>query len=321
MPDACERITLTKTEAACLDALRRGFEGKTRIALAVGQDLKTVAKALDALRRANLIVRVGRSGWRTTEEAGRCVADVVPDPARRRGGKQFGRLVPGSTAVRLLESLDRPMRGADLVDCLGVSRQRIHQLVIKLHAQGRLRFADDDAVLHVVARVDDSTVLLGRDEERILSALPDDAPTTVPKLTARTHMTVERATVSLVGLREKGLIEPAGASRGGVLYRLTLEGRRHFQRRASADRAEPAPLKVKSDRVWQVRSYIADRGTARIRDVSNDLGIPGQSMNALMQYFKRRGLVEKVGSELKGPYALTTEGAETLREMVRRTRA
>jgi predicted ArsR family transcriptional regulator len=119
-------------------------------------------------------------------------------------------------------------------------------------------------------------------------------------------------------LYEKGLVEAVGSSRGHALYRLAAEGRAHFQRRASARRAEPVPLKVKSDRVRSVLSYLAERGEARIKDVRDALSISQASMNALMQYLKRKGLVRKISCELSAPYELTTEGHDILIEMFRR---
>ncbi len=131
-------------------------------------------------------------------------------------------------------------------------------------------------------------------------------------------MLAARATNAVDHVYEKGLVEEAGSIKAQTLYRLAAEGRAHFQRRASARRAEPAPLKVKSDRVRSVLSYLAERGGARIKDVRDALGISHASMNALMQYLKRLGLVRKISCELSAPYALTTEGRDILREMFRR---
>jgi DNA-binding MarR family transcriptional regulator len=64
-----------------------------------------------------------------------------------------------------------------------------------------------------------------------------------------------------------------------------------------------------------VLSAILDAGALRIRDVTNDLRVPRQSMNALMQYLKRKQLVEKVGQEFDAPYSLTDEGRAVLAEM------
>jgi hypothetical protein len=45
------------------------------------------------------------------------------------------------------------------------------------------------------------------------------------------------------------------------------------------------------------------------------LRVPRQSINALMQYLKRKHLVEKVGQEFNAPYSLTDEGRAALAEM------
>ena len=318
MPPAAERVQLTVSEAACLDAVKGGLNGKTKIAVETKRDLTTVAKALEKLSRARLIRRTGSRFWTPTNHGRHCAVRVVPDPERRRGGKRFGRLVAGSAAERLLNTLDRPMRGVELVERLGVTPQRVHQIIVRLHGQGRVRLGDRGNILHIVARSDDPSLLLTQDEERILSALPDDAATTVPRLAAGAHMPSARATNAVDHVYEKGLVEEAGSSRGYTLYRLAAEGRAHIQRRASAQRAEPAPLKVKSDRVRSVLSYLAERGEARIKDVRDALGIPPTSMNSLMQYLKRMGLVKKISCELSAPYELTTEGRDILREMFRR---
>jgi hypothetical protein len=48
------------------------------------------------------------------------------------------------------------------------------------------------------------------------------------------------------------------------------------------------------------------------------LQIPHNSMNALMQYLKRKLLVQKTGSALDAPYCLTDKGYEVLVEITRR---
>ncbi len=162
------------------------------IAVETKQDLKTVAVALEGLNRARLVRRVDGFRWRPTKRGRSCTVRAVPDPERRLGGKAFGRLVPGSTAERLLDALDRPMRGAELAERLGVTIQRVHQLVVKLHAQGRLKLDDQGKVLHIVARSDDPTVLLNWKEERLLSVLPDEEPTSVSKITVATGWVAAR---------------------------------------------------------------------------------------------------------------------------------
>jgi hypothetical protein len=43
-----------------------------------------------------------------------------------------------------------------------------------------------------------------------------------------------------------------------------------------------------------------------------------RSMNALMQYLKRKQLIKKTGPEFSAPYTLTEEGHAVLAEMTRR---
>ena len=159
--------------------------------------------------------------WRPTKRGRSCAIRAVPDPERRLGGKAFGRLVPGSTAERLLDALDRPMRGAELLERLGVTRQRVHQLIVKLHAQGRLKLDEQGKVFHIIARSDDPTILLTWEEERLLSVLPDEEPTSVTKITAATGWAAGRARSPLQeefdrgGWRESGLGALPGYFRGG----------------------------------------------------------------------------------------------------------
>jgi hypothetical protein len=51
----------------------------------------------------------------------------------------------------------------------------------------------------------------------------------------------------------------------------------------------------------KVLSTILDSGALRIRDVTDVLRIPRVSMNALMQYLKRKHLVKKTGPEFDAP--------------------
>ena len=64
-----------------------------------------------------------------------------------------------------------------------------------------------------------------------------------------------------------------------------------------------------------------DAGTLRIRDLTKKLGIERRSMNALMQYLKRKQLIRKAGTNLVAPYSLTEEGHAVLIEMLRRSAA
>ena len=46
---------LTESKAACLEAVRNGLEGKTKIALAIKLDLITVNASLKSLQSAKLV--------------------------------------------------------------------------------------------------------------------------------------------------------------------------------------------------------------------------------------------------------------------------
>ena len=67
---------------------------------------------------------------------GRVATGPYPDRPRRNSQ------VPGPGGRRLLKLLDRPMRATEIVKQLGVTHQRVRQLVIKLHAQGYVTFGD-----------------------------------------------------------------------------------------------------------------------------------------------------------------------------------
>jgi predicted transcriptional regulator len=309
-------LQLTASQAGCLEALKQGLNGKMRIALHAKRDMKTAAAALERLIGAKLIQRHGRNSWRTTKLGNNCVPDVIPDPKGRGRGR--GSIVAGSAGDRLLATLDQPEHGQDLVQRLGITRQRLLQLVVRFHAEGRLRIGDQERPTYIIARSDDASNLLTRDEERLLSALPEEAATMATKLRAAISMPLERLNAAISTLQGMGLLAQSLSNKGVVLYELTGEGKVHFQRRPPLHFAEPAPLPVRSDRIRAVLSYMAKHGKVRIRDVGYDLGITRQSMNGLMQYLKGKSLVRKSGKDLHDPYVLTGEGSATLSEMMRR---
>jgi predicted transcriptional regulator len=106
--------------------------------------------------------------------------------------------------------------------------------------------------------------------------------------------------------------------KGNRVYRITVAGLNYPQRGQLSHHAQVPCLPVESDRVRNVLSAIQDSGALRIRDVTNVLRIPRQSINALMQYLKRKHLVKKTGQEFNAPYSLTDEGHAALAEMTRR---
>jgi DNA-binding IclR family transcriptional regulator len=200
--------------------------------------------------------------------------------------------VPGGSASRLLASLDRPRRGAELVTLFGVTRQRVHQLVVALTARGLIRSADPNYPTFVVVLRDDPSTLLRPDQERALSAVPGTEATTLSKIAVVTNMYAGKTARIAESLREAGLIEKTGHATYGDLYRLTAAGATHWQRSAAAFHADTPPLPFRSARVRDVLSYLESQGPTRTRDVGLALGISQTSMNALMQNLK----AQKYGS-------------------------
>jgi DNA-binding IclR family transcriptional regulator len=226
------------------------------------------------------------------------------------------RFPEGTSIARLLAAVDRPRRERDLARELGISRQMAHQNIVRLLALGLLRSADPDRPTQLVALATDTTLLLRIGEERVLSAFPDGAYTTARNLASRLRQPVEAVRAVLDTLKAQGLAaEAPGGTDGRVA--LTAAGAAQFQRDASARRAEPWTLPVKSDRVQAVLERLAE-APARTVDIGRELGIERHTVNALMQYLKRRGLARKAGDDLFAPHEITDTGRRVAAEMSRR---
>lgn len=104
-------------------------------------------------------------------------------------------------------------------------------------------------------------------------------------------------------------------------FRITAAGLNHPQYVPSARQAPPPLLSVRSDRVRTALQAISDAGALRIRDVKDRTKIQQRSINALVQYLKRRRLVAKTGDRLEAPYCLTAQGRAALAEMTLRRAA
>lgn len=315
MEPETESVILTKSQAACLEALRDEKGSKTKIAITAKLDLPRTLDALESLGRLRLVGRDDKNRWRITQRGRKCSYETTPD-GRRRGRKK-----PGPGAQRLLKVLDRPMRASKLAECLGITQQRVHQLAVKLHALGYIRFGDQAGGFSLIARRDDPTELLSRDEERVLSTVPDEYATGTAKIRSAARISEELADDILARLLATGLIIEVTGPRGERLYRITAAGLAHPQHNSSARRAELPRLPVKSDRVFAVLSSISDNGQVRIKDASQMLGVPRGSVNALFQYLKRRSLVRKIDQQLHAPFTLTDEGHRVLVELIRRRAA
>jgi Mn-dependent DtxR family transcriptional regulator len=315
MPIKHHNLALTNSQAACLIALRHGNETKTSVAIAAKLDLTETATALEVLARLGLAKQNQAKRWHATARRKICRYNAVPDRLRR------GRDAPGIGGLRLLALLDRPMRGSEIAEKLRITHQRVRQLIIKLHAQGYLRLGDRENIFWMVMRSGDKTRLLSRDEERVLSAIPREYVTNITKIRLATGMPANMLMSIVDKLNIGRLVETSEGLRGDQVYRITMAGLNHPQRAHSARLAQELRLPVESDRINKVLSTISDSSALRIKDLSEMLQIPHQSINALMQYLKRKHLVEKIGQDLHAPYALTEMGRTALVEMTRRQAA
>ena len=306
-----QNLLLTRSQAACLIALRHGKESQPKIAIEAKLALGKTAAVLRILAKLKLAKYDQAKGWHATSSGKACHFDTVPDRARRNDG------LPGPRGRRLLNLLDRPMRGSEIVEKLGMTRQGVHQLLIKLYACGHVRFADPENPFFMVMHADDKTFVLSRNEQRVLSAVPRDYATDATKIRIAAGVPDSEIQQILERLLVRRLIETSDGLRGNRVYRVTEAGLKHPQCVPSACRAQAPRLPVESDRIRKVLSAIFDSGELRIRDVTSTVSVPHQSINALMQYLKRKRLVKKRGPDLHSPYALTAEGIAALAEMTR----
>jgi DNA-binding MarR family transcriptional regulator len=192
---------------------------------------------------------------------------------------------------------------------------------VKLHARDQLRFGDAARVMHIIARKDDTTPLLSRDEQRVLCAIAERYDTTAGKIRQAAKLKADVVDEALRRLVRIGLVAENDTANGSKRYQTTTAGSHHPQYRQRGNRADPPPLPVRSDRVLRVLSLLDDRGYAQITDVRDALDVPHASINALFQYLKRKCLVRKTGPNLRSPYKLTDQGREVLTELYDRRAA
>jgi DNA-binding MarR family transcriptional regulator len=289
-------------------------------------------KQLIALR-ANLHHRQPRRAPKTEASSSRVTeADGGPDltlpgktadsqlatTVRKRGRKPLPKSIPTPSETRLLELLDQPRRGRELAPMLGVTHERVRQMIAALLERDFIRSGDPEYPTSIIARRNDTSLLLRLEQERLLNRFPDSKATTLGRITNLSH--TPRATIDAIAetLRAAGLIEKTGEAAHGVLYRLTAAGAGHWQRSATviqADGPPPPALPVRSDRVRNVLADLECNGATRTRDIGLRLGIPQPSINALMQYLKRKGMVRTQTGTRNTPYILTEVGCQTLAAM------
>ena len=305
-------VVLTTSELACFQALGHDTTRKTRIAIATKLDLPKTSAALEKLERLGFIRRDETRRWHPTKRGRTCAVRAVPDRKRRNHG------TPGRGGERLLQALEHPMRCDQLAARLGITKQRVYQLAVKLYAHGFIRLGDESKPLHVIARRNDPTLLLSYEQEHVLAVMPREFATTLSKIRVAANLSEELAVAATRRLLVAGLIEEMGGPRGERLYRIAASGLAHPQYIRSSRCAAPPRLPVESERVLTVLSHLSTAGELRIRDISGMLGLPLASINALFQYLKRKSLVEKQGRSLQAPYTLTEQGSQALAEMIRR---
>ena len=307
-------LMLTGPQARCLVLLRTSSCSKSKIAIEAKHSIKQTDVALRRLAELGLAEQTDARLWVATSMAKACHFAIIPDRSNRNRP-------PGPGAQRLLDLLDRPMRGRVIAQRLAISPQRVLQLLVRLHAQGHIIFADPDRPSWLVRRADDDSHVLSRDEERVLSALPRAFATDASRLSVATNLRegdVEPIVESLVAA---GLAEARKGLRRERAFRITAAGLGHPQYVRLVHLAPPQRLPVQSDRVRMVLGEIADAGALRIRDVSYRTQLPRQSINALVQYLKRKQLLTKTRPGALAPYSLTEQGRAVLAEMTLREAA
>ena len=307
-------LFLTESQAACLVTLRHGTS-MPELAIRAMLPLAKAESGLAVLSDMGLAVRDQAKKWHITARGLDFQFATIPDADRRDDP------LPGTSGQRLLDLLDRPIAVAEIVKRSGLSQQDVRRLVVKLHARGLVKFGDPDKPFRLVMRPDDQTILLSRAEERVLSAVPADYATTVSNIRRIVHIPEDTVLPIVEKLAAHGLVEAFDGLQGARLYRITATGSEHPQRRRSARLAQATRVGVQSDRVHAVLAALADAGALGIADVSQTVGVPYQSINALMQYLKRKQLVKKTRDGFGAPYCLTEQGHAALAEMARRRAA
>jgi predicted transcriptional regulator len=304
-------VSLSASEALCLESLRGGADRKPVIARRAGLTVYKVKLALGTLASLDLAIANDNGTWLLTPRGK--TADISVHSANRGHGQPpLTEYKLGASAIRLLALLDRPRRGTELMAMLGVTRQRIHQLVVPLASRGIIRFADPAFPAFAIALKDDPSTLLGPKQEHALSAFPESEATTLSRISILTQRYAGKGAIIAELLCSAGLIEKAGIAPHGDLYRLTAAGSAHWQRSTTARHADIPPLPYRSDRVFGVLSYLASQGPARPRDVGRALGVSQSSMNALVQRLKRQKMVRTQTDARNAPYELTPGGRAML---------
>ena len=239
MADLFDKVLLREIEVAALRAVRGGAVTKKDVALHAGLSLAEARSALLGLASKRLVRepddrRSSAAAWLLTG-VGEAAKPIV-------GGRYAGRreivIKPGSSSERFLQALDRPKRAADLVGELGLTKERVNQLVFRVLAAGRIKIADPRRPTRWVARLDDSTPLVTATAEVVLSAFAPGVPTTPGKLASAAGVKREAVGEALRELAEAGLVL-ASSNELGTSYLLAAAAHAHPQRRPRARSGTP----------------------------------------------------------------------------------
>ena len=311
-----DKVALTTTQSECLAALRDGARKSTEVAVKTKLTLPAVRRALRVLSALGLAGHKPPAEWHPTSFG---ETHLVGAAVRGRPRKIV--TTPNANGRRLLELLEAPMEARTIAKLLGVSRHGALNIVLRLHVQGHLKFGDPEDPHWIVMRANDDTPLLSRAEARILSSIPSSYATNRVKIGRVVSLAEDEIEKALDRLNAAAFTEVVGEFAGATLYRTTAAGKSHPQNRGDRRDAEPPHLPVYSDRVQTVLSAISEAGAVRIKDLRDRLRVPHNSVNALMQYLKRKGLIEKTDKLYEAPYALTAMGQATLNRLTQRRAA
>ncbi|MFN3076902.1 MAG: helix-turn-helix domain-containing protein [Alphaproteobacteria bacterium] len=311
-------------ESGCLEAIRRGARCRVAIAAATACSPLVVEKAVQRLVAAGLVQQLGSRTRLVLTVAGR----------KRTGGDGkesaltylYGTPIPpsplhrprepsrGSPGARLLEWLEGPRCATDLPSRLGVTKTATVAMVLKLQALGWLRIADPGNVLFLLVPRTELRPPLTRIEETILSVLPEAQDTTtraIGKAVGHSRHFVKAVAERLASL---GLVTVRPGVAGTTILAITAAGLGHYQRRGVPSPVPP-DTPVRSERRIAVLRLIAEHGPLRAIEVSKRLGLSQTIANSLVQFFKRRGFLEKAEGDRLSGYIPTEEGRKLLTRM------
>ena len=314
------QLLLTFNEALCLDAIRSGANQKAEIARLTKLSIRDISSSLRKLTDKVLVEKSKDHKWTATIDGTTRKYDILSRKKTIGDSKSGYRIVEGSSASRLLKLLESPMHGCDIVKEIGLSRQRIHQLTIRLYSIGAIRLADTSQPTFAMALSNDDTILLPSFHERIISSLNESEFTTISNISKVIHRRKEEISTSLEVLLNMGLVDAKRGTKDGDIFKLSPHGTVHWQRCNDGPVAEPVSLPVRSERIIKFLEYYDDNGPSRTRDLMSALGVIRTSANALVQYLKRKNLLLRPENTVDGVHALTEEGIKVLSDLKTRSK-